>query len=874
MAGAAGQGRAREGRERQGKEEVRAERGRGKKVKRGSESGFRVGGLKRTISDRLWWLQMTLLRPLLAAARFLPAPKPHSLVVPPYSGAPAVYAVSRRKYGEIAVLNMYEDAYLEGGLRVHVGESSHPWVGHLFFPKGLSFNFRDLTHIWESCACAPKERYMALVWSFLANLLTFAVLLHAQPGFLSIDCGIAEDLSYTDDKNQMFYTSDAKFIDTGTNKDISKDYMSQTLPRQYQNLRFFPDGTRNCYTLTPVIKSNRYLLRASFMYGNYDGLDQPPQFGAYVGVNPWDINLPSNSTQCVCNEILMVASLDYISVCLVNTGHGIPFISTLELRLLNNNSTYRVGSLSQSLRLYSRAHFRLNYDGQIRFPDDAYDRIWYPWGQNSWVQINTTGPINFREDIGYKPPALIMNSGVMSFDLDNLSFYFPTSNIDPTLQYYVYMHFAELENLPSTQSRQFNFYIDGHYSFGPFSPEYLSVNTTVTSTLSNRDQHVIDLCKTTSSVLPPILNAMEIFFIQQLLATPTDSKDVDAIMSIKTAYEIRRNWMGDPCVPLNYIWEGLNCSYPDSKPPTIISLDLSSSRLTGEISTLLGNLTSIQSLDVSNNSLTGPVPNFLSKLPSLKFLNLSNNNLTGTIPTVLEERSKKGSLSLSIDNNPHLVGSSIGPVNNNIIPCQGGSCKKRRKTVVHIVAPVVLALIMLIVMVYVSRRINQRRRQRGGPLLFQHQHITSSEANHVVEAHRTASPLLFELQQITSREDPVEETNNTGDALVSEGQQIISTDGGSFICEVPQNISAADLVVNETGSTELSEDKWVTCPEGMSYNQKLTSVQNVRSIQLPPNPRWMERWSHNVFDKLGSGCLVEEEMELQKNVPSCFNCLV
>ncbi|RWR78168.1 putative LRR receptor-like serine/threonine-protein kinase [Cinnamomum micranthum f. kanehirae] len=105
---------------------------------------------------------------------------------------------------------------------------------------------------------------MALVLSFLANLLTFAVVLHAQSGFLSIDCGIDEDLSYTDDKNQMFYTSDATFIDTGSNKDISKDYISQT-PRQYQNLRFFPDGTRNCYTLTPVIRSNRYLLRASFM---------------------------------------------------------------------------------------------------------------------------------------------------------------------------------------------------------------------------------------------------------------------------------------------------------------------------------------------------------------------------------------------------------------------------------------------------------------------------------------------------------------------------------------------------------------------------------------------------------------------------------
>ena len=109
----------------------------------------------------------------------------------------------------------------------------------------------------------------------------------------------------------MLYTSGTKFIDTGTNKEIAATYMTQTLPRQFQNLRIFPDGTRNCYTLTPVIKSNRYLLRASFMYGNYDGLDQPPQFDAYLGVDRWEINLPSNSSLYVWNEIIMVASLDY-----------------------------------------------------------------------------------------------------------------------------------------------------------------------------------------------------------------------------------------------------------------------------------------------------------------------------------------------------------------------------------------------------------------------------------------------------------------------------------------------------------------------------------------------------------------------------------
>ena len=185
------------------------------------------------------------------------------------------------------------------------------------------------------------------------------------PDFLSIDCGIAED-NYTDDKTKIFYTSDAKFIETGTSKNISEDYISdEQLPRQYRNLRFFPDGNRSCYTLTPVIRSNRYLLRASFMYGNYDGLYQPPQFDAYVGVDRWEISLPSNSSSYMWNEIIMVASLDYISVCLVNTGKGTPFISALELRRLNNLA-YQAANESQSLRLLYRNHFRQTASGPIR----------------------------------------------------------------------------------------------------------------------------------------------------------------------------------------------------------------------------------------------------------------------------------------------------------------------------------------------------------------------------------------------------------------------------------------------------------------------------------------------------------------------------
>ncbi|RWR78142.1 putative LRR receptor-like serine/threonine-protein kinase [Cinnamomum micranthum f. kanehirae] len=548
---------------------------------------------------------------------------------------------------------------------------------------------------------------MVLPWLYiLMSLLALAVSVQSQPGFLSIDCGIPGDFNYTDDTTQMFYTSDAKFIDTGTNKEITAIHMTQTLPRQYRNLRIFPDGIRNCYTLTPVIKSNRYLLRASFMYGNYDGLDQPPQFDAYVGVDRWEINLPSNSSLYVWNEIIMVASLDYISVCLVKTGNGIPFISTLELRLLDN-STYQAANESQSLRLYTRLDPGSTSGQRIRYPDDDYDRMWSPWVENFWTPIDTSFSINLRKDDGYQPALAVMNTSAMPTNTSgNLSFYFPTSHVDPRSQYHVFFHFAELERLQKNQSREFNFSIDGKYVYGPFSPEYLSVDTIFTqSPLSGKDQHVVDLYKTTSSTLPPILNAVEIFTVEQL-TSPTDGQDVDAIMNIKAIYQIKRNWTGDPCVPSSYIWEGLNCSSPDSKPPTIISLDLSSSGLAGVLAPSLANLTSIQSLDVSNNSLTGPVPDFLAQLSSLKILNLTNNQFTGPIPAILLDKSKDGSLSLSFDNNTNLSGPP------DINHCEAGSCKKKRKILVPILASSISALVVLIIMVFVLRKFTQRRRQR------------------------------------------------------------------------------------------------------------------------------------------------------------------
>jgi Leucine-rich repeat (LRR) protein len=95
---------------------------------------------------------------------------------------------------------------------------------------------------------------------------------------------------------------------------------------------------------------------------------------------------------------------------------------------------------------------------------------------------------------------------------------------------------------------------------------------------------------------------------------------VVAVKNIEAAYKLSRiRWQGDPCVPQKYAWDGLNCSNNTdvSKPPRVLSLNLSSSGLTGIIAAAIQNLTHLEKLDLSNNTLTGVVPEFLAQMKSL-----------------------------------------------------------------------------------------------------------------------------------------------------------------------------------------------------------------------------------------------------------------
>ena len=77
-------------------------------------------------------------------------------------------------------------------------------------------------------------------------------------------------------------------------------------------------------------------------------------------------------------------------------------------------------------------------------------------------------------------------------------------------------------------------------------------------------------------------------------------------------------------------WTGVTCV-----GKVVTGLSLHNVGATGDIPTLLGQLTTLTLLDLSNNHLTGTVPTTLGNLLSLKILVLSSNTFTGIFPDSL-----------------------------------------------------------------------------------------------------------------------------------------------------------------------------------------------------------------------------------------------
>jgi len=96
---------------------------------------------------------------------------------------------------------------------------------------------------------------------------------------------------------------------------------------------------------------------------------------------------------------------------------------------------------------------------------------------------------------------------------------------DPRSKFYIYMHFAEVRELQRNETREFDIYINDVILAENFRPFYLFTDTRSTVDPVGRKMNEIVLQRTGVSTLPPIINAIEIYQINEFLQLPTDQQD-------------------------------------------------------------------------------------------------------------------------------------------------------------------------------------------------------------------------------------------------------------------------------------------------------------------------------------------------------------
>ncbi|CAH8282520.1 unnamed protein product [Eruca vesicaria subsp. sativa] len=542
------------------------------------------------------------------------------------------------------------------------------------------------------------ESHQGYLWALIFNIFALLHLVRAQSteGFISLDCGLpAKESPYTDQKTGLVFSSDAEFISSGQSGKVRKNYTGDYKPHNV--LRYFPDGVRNCYDIR-VKQGTNYLIRAEFVYGNYDGLNVMPRFYLYIGPNIFAV--VGEYDRYPGEELIHMTKSNSLQICLVKNGATIPFISSLELRPLASDS---YSTQSDSLKLISRGSM-VDEGHTIRYPDDVYDRKWSYTDPDTRVQkLETTLTVNSSNP--YKIPQPVIKLG-FTFINESEPVRLLHFNEDFGDNYYFYLHFAEIKTLEASDTREFTIIWNANTPNPVYSPKMFHLETILINASTKQcyqGECELQLVRTPESTLPPLINAYEAF-----------RAVVVAIKSIQTAYQLKViSWQGDPCVPQEFKWDYVDCSYTDkSTPPRIISLDLSKRGLKGSIAPALQNLTQLQKLDLSSNSLSGEVPEFLANMKSLSTINLSGNNLKGLIPQALLDKEKNG-LTLNVQGNRKL--------------CFTDKCKNKTTVIVIVSIAAGILVVAMILLYFAIKRKRMSKAINKSAILPKQRRFTHSE---------------------------------------------------------------------------------------------------------------------------------------------------
>ncbi|XP_004295955.1 PREDICTED: probable LRR receptor-like serine/threonine-protein kinase At1g05700-like [Fragaria vesca subsp. vesca] len=518
---------------------------------------------------------------------------------------------------------------------------------------------------------------------------------------LSIDCGSSD--SYTEE-NSVNWVGDDSFVQNGKSQVVQ---IPNGVSQAMSTLRVFTTRKKNCYSINAE-KGTQCLVRGSFYYGNYDKKSAPPSFDALLDGNFFE-TIQTTAEDVVYFEVIYVATTGSIQLCLAQSKpNQFPFISAIEVRAMD--ITMYPGFDSNYI-MVTRMRVAYGAANTIRFPDDDYDRIWDPSGDVTGTLKVTSDAPGIDGIAIDQPPKLAMQTAITTSEKSQ-HLRLGTGLSRAKVPIYINMFFSEVILLdPLTDTRYFQIFVDDDTPSDPIIPIYGGVTDKTGSSNTS-----ITLVATTASTLPPLINAMEVYYLQGPLTEGTNSKDVEGLAALQAEFSILQEWTGDPCLPSPYTWDWVNCTTDDT--PRVTALYLNGYGLSGELPDF-SSMDAPVTIDMHNNSLSGAIPSFLGTLPNLRELNLRDDELSGPVPSTISKNTK---LKLEDSGNPNLCasGESCKTSASNDSPSSSGSSGTPKKSsnlplILGIAIPAFL-LFWGIVIVCVCVSTNKRRREAIGAI--------------------------------------------------------------------------------------------------------------------------------------------------------------
>ncbi|KAM0953624.1 putative non-specific serine/threonine protein kinase [Dioscorea sansibarensis] len=291
-----------------------------------------------------------------------------------------------------------------------------------------------------------------------------------------------------------------------------------------KSLRYFPQNTStpNCYSFI-TDDFEKYIIRASFYYGNYDGLMKPPTFDVSLNGFKWMTVVTSSSQdKSIVIEAIFSSGQDSMQVCLESTTDGdVPFISSLEVAQLPF-MTYGMIYLGSAFLLQQRTTFGRRedvvYTGDIT--GDMFNRIWKAEGFPNYNNISTSPQfIDFY--VENEPPNTVVANAIESSSLfDPIILSFNPSQTNQSLCAILY--FIEVNDSRQVHdSRVFQIDIGGtkNASTVNLQPGIAALVTLYHEWVDGPVNITVKAVQ--GSSLPPLINAMEVYTTMKMQSVPS-----------------------------------------------------------------------------------------------------------------------------------------------------------------------------------------------------------------------------------------------------------------------------------------------------------------------------------------------------------------